>query len=381
MTVRPLTDDDAAAVGRLSQLAFGWMGGELPATLKGKTYVGEEGPDGLGGIALLRHYEQLWGGRRVRMGGVASVAVHPHARGQGTVRRLMTHLLGTMRELDQPISVLYPTAAGIYRRLGWEVAGSLDDTVIPTGALGRVPDPGGVVVRTATAADIPALRGLYDAHARSTDGLLARDGIEFPAGDEGVLDHDVVALAEVDGRPAGYVTYRRGEGYRGSQLRVNELVAERPDAAAALLRTLATWDSVATTVRWRGPTAELGLLLPAALPPPSSSQPWMLRVLDAPAAVAARGFRGGDADAAFVLVDPDVPEHARGWRLVVRDGSGRLEPVDDSDLPRLHVRGLALLWAGAGDTALVRRAGLLDRDVPGLDRAFAGQQARILDYF
>jgi hypothetical protein len=107
----------------------------------------------------------------------------------------------------------------------------------------------------------------------------------------------------------------------------------------------------------------------------------MLRIVDAPAAVAARGFRGADTEATFDLVDQDVPEHARGWRLVVENGSGRLEPVDDPDLPRLHVRGLALLWAGAGDTGVLQRAGLLDRPVPGLDPAFAGQRARILDYF
>ena len=380
MTVRQLTDDDAADVGRLSQLAFGYSG-ELPATLQGKTFVGEGDTDGLAGIARLRHYEQWWGGRRVRMGGIASVAVHPHARGRGTGRRLMLELLGLMRELDEPVSVLYPTAAGIYRRLGWEVVGTLDDTTIPTAALGRLSEPAGVRVRAARPEDVPVVRSLYDALARSTDGLLARDGIEFPASDEGVLAADVVALAEVDGHPAGYVSYQRGSGYRGSQLRVHELVAERPEAAAALLRSLSTWDSVAATVLWRGPTSELGLLLPAAVPPATAVQPWMLRIVDAPAAVAARGFPGRDADVAFALVDPDVPAHARGWRLVIESGTGRLEPVGDRDLPQLHVRGLALLWAGAGDAALVRRAGLLDRPLPALDRAFAGQQARILDYF
>jgi predicted acetyltransferase len=107
----------------------------------------------------------------------------------------------------------------------------------------------------------------------------------------------------------------------------------------------------------------------------------MLRIVDAPAAVAARGFRGADVEVSFGLVDPQVPAHARGWRLVVRDGAGRLEPADGADLPQLHVRGLALLWAGAADADSVVRAGLLDQPLPALDRAFAGQPARILDYF
>ena len=381
MTARLLTDADSDSSWRLSQLAFGWVGGEVPPSLQGQTIVGVDGPDGLAGIARLRSYEQWWGGRRVRMGGLASVAVHPHARGQGTARALVAELLRLMREQDQPVSVLFPTAPGIYRPLGWEIVGSLDDTVLPTSALRRAGEPGEVTVRTAQPADVPAIAGLYDAYARSTEGLLTRDGPEFPTGAEGVLEHDVVGLAELAGRPVGYVTYSRGTGYRESELRVFELVAEVPAARAALLRTIASWDAVAATVRWRGPTDELALALAGSLPPPASVQPWMVRIVDAPGAVAARGYRGGDAEAAFALVDPQIPGHARGWRLVVTAGEGRLEPVDADDLPQLHVRGLALLWAGAADTGAVVRAGLLDRPLPGLDRAFAGQPARILDYF
>jgi predicted acetyltransferase len=109
----------------------------------------------------------------------------------------------------------------------------------------------------------------------------------------------------------------------------------------------------------------------------------MLRIVDAAAAVAARGFSSQvSAGAAFILDDPDVPAHCVGWRLRVGDGRGSLEEVAPAaDLPRLHVRGLALLYAGVADGAALVRAGLLDRPVPGLDAAFAGQEPRILDYF
>src|SRR3712207_8722500 len=50
-----------------------------------------------------------------------------------------------------------------------------------------------------------------------SEGLLTRDGVEFPAGDEGVLEHDVVALAELGGEGVGYATYRRGSGYRDAR--------------------------------------------------------------------------------------------------------------------------------------------------------------------
>ncbi|MCA1710450.1 MAG: sterol carrier protein domain-containing protein [Actinobacteria bacterium] len=209
--------------------------------------------------------------------------------------------------------------------------------------------------------------------------MLSRTGREFPKGADGVLEHDLVSLAELNGTPVGYLAYTRGRGYVDAEQRVEELVAARADAAAALLRVLGTWDSVAPTTVWRGSTDELALLLPFVLPPARRAQPWMLRITDAPAAVAARGW-AADADVSFRLDDPLVAEHSRGWRLVVRDGSGHLEPTDETELPSLHVRGLALLYGGGSSAAAVR-AGLLDRALPALDAAFGGQPARILDYF
>jgi predicted acetyltransferase len=379
VTVRPLTDADAPAVSRLSQLAFGWKAEELPDTLKDQTWLGLDGPDGLAGMVRLRHYEQWFTGRSVRMGGIAAVAVHPHARGQGTARQLMTAVVERMRSEDQPVSTLFPTAPGIYRPLGWEVVGTLDETPVRTVELRRAADPGRVTVRTAGPADVPAIARLYDQLARTGNGLMARTGPEFPAGAEGVLEHDLVALAELAGEPVGYLSYTRGKGYVDAEQRVEELVATRGDAAAALVRSLGSWDSVAPTTVWRGSTSDLALLLPSVLPPARRAQPWMLRINDAPAAVAARGW-AADADVSFRLEDPQVPAQARGWRLVVQDGLGRLEPTEATGLPRLHVRGLALLYGG-GSSAAAMRAGLLDALDPALDAAFGGQPARILDYF
>jgi hypothetical protein len=108
----------------------------------------------------------------------------------------------------------------------------------------------------------------------------------------------------------------------------------------------------------------------------------MLRIVDAPEAVRRRGYPGQvTVDTSFVLVDPDVPDHAGPWRLRVGEGHGSLERLGtDRGLPTLHQRGLALAYAGAG-TGVLLRAGLLDRPLPDLDIAFAGQPPQILDYF
>lgn len=379
MTVRPLGDSDLEAVGRLSQLAFGYTSDTPPTDTRG--LYGIDGPDGrLLALAKIRDYEQVWGGRPVPMGGIASVAVHPDGRGRGLSSELMRGLLPVMRDAGQSVSTLFPTAAGIYRPVGWEVVGSLDDTRIPLTELHLARADASVTVRTAGPADVPAIRELYVEQWRS--GELTREGPEFPGGAEAVLEHDVVAVAESsDGHLQGYLSYARGSGYRGSELRVFECLTRTPAAATALLRSLASWSSVAATVRWRGPTDELALQLPRAVPAPFERQPWMLRINDAPAAIAARGFPAEvAADVGFRLHDPDVPEHSRGWRLRVENGEGTLAETTE-DAPVLHVRGLALLYAGVTDSAGLVRAGLLDRDIPGLATPFAGPAPRILDYF
>jgi predicted acetyltransferase len=294
----------------------------------------------------------------------------------------MRHLVEVMRAESQPISVLFPTGVGVYRPAGWEVVGTLDDTRIPTRDLQPGGSPEGVAVRTAGPADVPAVRDLYV--GLGVNGLLTREGPEFPQGAEAVLEHDVVALAEDATGAVGYASYNRGTGYReGSELRIWELVHRTGPAGAALLRSLASWSTVASTVLWRGPTAELARQVAGPVPPPTRRQPWMLRITDAPAAIAARGFPGEvTTDATFALHDPHVAEHSVGWRLRVTGGSGSLERVGDVDgLPTMHVRGLALLYAGVADVAALVRVGLLDRPVAGLDPAFAGQEPRILDYF
>lgn len=379
MKVRQLGSDDLESVHRLTQLAFGYRSDTLPAEARG--FYGIDGDDGrLLAVARVNDYEQLWGGRRVRMGGIASVVVHPDGRGRGLSSALMRGLLPTLRGSAQPISVLFPTGIGIYRPVGWEVVGTLDDTPVPVRDLRTARDDGDVVVRTAGPQDVPEIARLYAEHGGN--GLLTREGPEFPTGAEGVLEHDVVALAQTrDGTAVGYASYNRGTGYRGAEIRLWDFVAATGPAATALLRSLASWSTVASTVLWRGPTTELQLHVTEAVPAPSRIQPWMLRIVDAPAAIAARGFAGEvTTDVAFGLHDPDVPEHARTWRLRVADGAGELVETGE-DAPVLHVRGLALLYAGVADSAGLVRSGLLERPLPGLSAAFAGPAPQILDYF
>jgi predicted acetyltransferase len=311
--------------------------------------------------------------------------VHPDARGTGTATLLLRHVVEQMRARGQVLSSLYPTVPGLYRGLGWETVASLDETRFPTSALARV-ERSALQVRTAEPEEAPALADLFRQRSAAGNGGLLHEGRMWP-GPPVLPQGDVVAVCtgtsteDDGGPPAGYVAYDRGTGYdERSELVVRALVSTSREAMAALLGGLARWQPVAPSVLWHGPTHELALLVPVLLPPPSRVRPWMLRVIDPEGAVAARGW-AADVDLELVLVDASGAEQP--YRLRVAGGVGSLErgaPRSTRAVPRLHERGLALLWAGH-PVDLVRRAGLLDGPLPGLETALAGPPPLLLDYF
>jgi predicted acetyltransferase len=96
-----------------------------------------------------------------------------------------------------------------------------------------------------------------------------------------------------------------------------------------------------------------------------TNHPWMLRVVDLPAAVAARGWPAAAYLGSFAVdlevVDEHAPWHAGRHRLVVDSGKVTCEP-GGSGAVRLAARALGPWYAGSADTSMLRRAGLLEAD-------------------
>jgi hypothetical protein len=122
----------------------------------------------------------------------------------------------------------------------------------------------------------------------------------------------------------------------------------------------------------------------------------MLRLLDAPAAIAARGFPATDLAVPLQLADDLRPANAGRWELTVRDGAGRLTSCRTDRVPvpaspaspagpalELGARGLAALYAGT-PVATLRRAGLATGGSPAadaaLDAAFAATPFMLDDF-
>src|SRR5579862_231262 len=121
--IRELNESDLAAWAQIGAQAYrrGDLGDGAPRWPSGNfTRFGlfEDGRQ----VAQfhLHHFEMFLGERRAKMGGVASVACLPLARGRGYVEGLLAHSLAGMRERGETVSALHAFFAGLYRPMGWE---------------------------------------------------------------------------------------------------------------------------------------------------------------------------------------------------------------------------------------------------------------------
>jgi predicted acetyltransferase len=390
--IRLLTAEDAPAAWALGSLAFGYHHERMPtewSAAPGRHHWGLFDDGGrLLAKALDREQGHWFGGRVVPASGVAGVAVAADVRGAGLGRRVLTRLLAEARARGALISTLFHTTPWPYRRVGWEEVGALTKTALPTMLLEGLAVPAAVSTRAATVEDMPNVHTIYTAVARASTGMLDRSGPLFTrSAEEELASWNGTTVAVGDGQVLGYSTWDRGPGYDASgRILVGDLMAISDDATIALLAMLGRWASVAPKLVLRhGGIDPVQLLTSLAIHGRTEQrQPWMLRLIDAAEAIAARGWSPHVRGAADLeLVDPECPWNAGTFRLELKDGQGGLVPGGRGSV-RLTPRGLAAWYAGATSPDVLRRAGLIDggRDHDDfLLAATAGPAPTLLDYF
>jgi len=399
--IRPLSqDDDLDAEAELRHQAFGPMDkaardrtlAVAAEAVAAGCVVGAFVGGRLIGTARYLDMRQWWHGRSTAMAGVSGVKVAPEARGRGVGRALMTELLGMIAQRGYPVSVLYPATTPIYRSLGWELAGGLYHATVPARSLGALlrpdagPAPPPASLRRAGPDDAAEVIGIIGAahEAARHCGPATRAAGEVR---RLLSDPHLFSYLASD----GFLAYRWHGG--GHELLVECAVASSAQTTREIWSVVGSHASIAQRVRallapddpvaWLTREADVGL---------AERTPWMLRILDARAAIAARGFPGPAAVSAVLqLDDPRLPANSGQWMLEVSGGKGTLTPSrTDNRGPvppvppvELGARGFAALFAGV-PLATLRRAGLAAGGGTGtddaLDCAFAGT-AFLLDDF
>ncbi|WP_194903441.1 GNAT family N-acetyltransferase [Quadrisphaera sp. INWT6] len=307
---------------------------------------------------------------------VSSVTVAPTHRRRGLLTRMITADLRSARERGVALALLIAGEAPIYGRFGFGPAGSTQTLVVRTPAEleHRPAGTDAVTVELCEHADLRAeAPAVHAAAVARRPGLVSRDdawwddalGID-PLPDDPKAATPALLARDADGRAVGFARYRTHGRWahmrHDNEVEVDDLCASTPAAHAALwehLLSVDVVDSVRVTNRpLDDPLPEMLRDRRRALASEGSDVTWA-RLLDVPAALAARGWLGPPG--ACVLEVHDALGLAGGrWRVDL-DGSapGRLAatPTDAAADVVLDVGALSAAYLGETSLVALHAAG------------------------
>jgi predicted acetyltransferase len=351
----------------------------------------EEGGDRLG-LLLARTQPVFWAGRPVPAGQVSGLSVGAEHRGRGVATELLQAYLAEVHERGGAISTLFPAAVQLYRRVGYEYAG----TWTLYGALARHLPMGWPTGFRALAipADEPAsLQQRFAAVARRRTGQVDRDADwwrHFLLGDRGSGPPQVFLVDGPDG-PDGWAILTVSTDVSSGQVRTSVQVVDWGAASEGGWRSLLTlaggFSSLEAEVVWKGPDPEpLALLLREQDIRQLRQDRWMARVVDVPGAFAARGYPSGLRGRITVGVSDDTCPWVDGtWTIEVDGGEGKAVRVGDDPDVRTNAAGLAALFAGYHDPRDLAELGIVvglgQSDLAFLQAMHAGPKPWSPDYY
>lgn len=306
------------------------------------------------------------GDRDVEGWAISSVTVAPTHRRRGIARGLLEAELAAARGQGSPVAILTVSESTIYGRFGFAPAAFAADLTIATRrarwtgpvAPGRVH----LVDRAALRAQAPEIEararrgvpGEIDRWDRLWDrmhGLTEDTAKDAPA-------LRAIRYDDPDGTPQGFALYRvkeQGDDFTQHLVTVTELVAATDDAYAALWRYLIELDlvsevriglrSVDEPLRWL--VADARSIRTTAV----TDHLWV-RILDVPAALAARGYAAADS----LVIEVDDPYgYAAGRYLLTTTAEGA---ATVAELTGSAPEGAAHLALGAAELGALYLGGV-----------------------
>ncbi|CAN5788558.1 enhanced intracellular survival protein Eis [soil metagenome] len=264
--------------------------------------------DEIVGQAFLFPLQAWFGGRSVPIGGVASLAVAPEARGRGVATALLGALLVAADMRGDALTMLYAFRQRFYTRVGYgpSVSGrrlGIDPGSVPASWLALAK----ARVRRARGEDKEAILAAYARSAAKASGWLTRSAAAWDRHLAKERRQFLVAErpAREGGGVAGYVAFEvlQDEPHAATTVQVDEIAADDDVTRLALVGALAAMRDQIREIELQVDGAdplELGLVDPDARRFGTSRIEHdlgtivggpMVRIEDVPRAIEARGYR------------------------------------------------------------------------------------------
>jgi predicted acetyltransferase len=386
---RPPAEDDRDAVMRLAQLAFPVPTAHLEDRvrhLRLERYVGAYERGRLIATAQAHPLQQWFGGQPVPCAGIASVTAAPERRGMGIVSELMREVLRRERDRGAMVSCLFPATAPVYRRLGYEYAGTYTEY---TAKLRSLPPSKAGLVEAFEGEDHEPLRECFRRFAAAHNALVDGEAPDWwPSRILRRVGPDTVAHAvTVAGESGveGYAAFTREDVEHGFALSCTHLVATTRAALEALYGYFRRFQGIGRELRWQGPPADPAVFLFTEQSVETAfTFRFMLRLLDVQGALEARGYPDVEGTATITVADDLFEENDATFELTAGGGKVRAEVVDRQSRTRLSIGMLSALYSGYAAPIELVRLGVLDADdpaMPVLTLLFAGPSPWMPDFF
>jgi len=345
------------------------------------------------GLLLARFQRVFWGGRPVPASQVSGLSIGVQHRGRGAAGELLRGYLAEAHDRGAGISTLFPATVPLYRRAGYEYAGTwtLYEAAARNLPLGW---PEGYHATPVSAGDPASMHERFMRVAPMRSGQIERDAdwwMHYLLADRGQGPPQVFLIDGPDG-PDGWAILKLSEQLTTKAVTASVQVVDWGAASEqgwrSLLVLVAGFASLDAVVNWKGPEPEpLSLLLREQDVHQVRQQRWMLRVVDVPIAFSARGYPSRLRGGLTVRVRDEVCPWVDGtWSIEVEQGEGKASRVvDEPRVASTTAGGLAAMFAGYAEPRDLARLGLVDgltpQDLEFLEALHAGPKPWSSDFY
>lgn len=337
----------------------------------------------VGGLGIMP-MGQWWYGQCVPMSGIAAVGIAPEYRGSGAAIALIQNTLQELEQQEVPISVLYPATQRLYRKAGYEQAGSSCTWEISTGNI-QVKEPS-LSLQPVDPKNYLIFHDLYQQQAKLTHGYLNRhsaiwQGLTQPDGQETVYGY----LIGDQNQPQGYIIFTQERSKDGTMLRVRDWTMLTNAAVKTFWAFIANHRSQIDQVQWKSAVVDsLTLLLPEQTAKITRNDRWMLRIIDLVKALEMRGYPPGVSVELHLEVKDELLTANNGkFILSVADGRGEVTKGGKGEL-QLDISGLAPLYTSLFTPQQLQLTGKLHATETAqlaATQIFAAPSPGMLDFF
>ncbi|WP_456277366.1 GNAT family N-acetyltransferase [Bacillus sp. AK128] len=380
--IRKLTEDDFRESLELSQYAFQYKVAEADLPKRKESFTTHEvWAEFENGVLTSKLHiiplEIFLGNQPISMGGIAGVATWPEYRRNGSVSRLISQSLQSMKENGQSISFLHPFDFHFYRRFGWEFCFSQKKVTVEKKDLHFMKLTTGKVSRLSNLENLSVINEIYEGFAKKYNGMLKRS-LTWWKNNVYSPDYQFVVYTNSENTPTGYLLYKNAE----KLLDVQEFIYVDEEARSGLWNFICQHDSMVDKVEMMlTEDDQLPFLLKNPKVKIEVVPYFMARIVDVQAFLSQYPIAKQESEIVLHITD----EHAEWNTISLKLANGLVTQADPEENGlSVDVQALTAALLGAQKLQFLYEAGFIQgeaSDIALFEQLMPNRTTSLIDFF